>query len=395
MKILWVKNDFLHPTTRGGQIRSLEILKRLHARHEIHYLAFADPDQPEGPERSRGYATCAYPITRRLPRRGSTGFAAQAAANLFSRLPLAVSRYRSAAMRGELARLLGSQRFDSVVCDFPFPAPHFANLKGVVLFAHNVETRIWERHAALASDPFRRAYFRAQARRMEAFERGVCASVGRVVAVSEPDARVLRERLGAHDVHWAPTGVDGEYFSPRAAPPGAELVFVGAMDWMPNLDGARFLLDEIYPRIARRRPRTTVALVGRVPPAWLVARANSQVQVTGTVPDVRPYLWGARISVVPLRIGGGTRLKIYEAMAAGTPVVSTTVGAEGLDVHPPHDIRIADTADDLAETCLDLLDSDERRRHMAEAARGFVAGHCSWERAAADFEALLETGPRP
>jgi glycosyltransferase involved in cell wall biosynthesis len=115
--------------------------------------------------------------------------------------------------------------------------------------------------------------------------------------------------------------------------------------------------------------------------------------VTGTVPDVRPYLWGSSIAIVPLRIGGGTRLKIYEAMAAGVPVVSTGVGAEGLDVHPPDDIRIADTAEDFAAQCLALLDDAAARREMARRARGMVEANFSWEHVAACFSEALEAAP--
>ena len=128
------------------------------------------------------------------------------------------------------------------------------------------------------------------------------------------------------------TGVDLDYFAPPAAVPLAhDLVFVGSMDWMPNIDAVNYFLDEIFPRITALRPGTTLAIVGRTPTPELRARASrdARITVTGTVPDVRPWLWGARLSVVPLRIGGGTRLKIYEAMAAHLPVVSTSVGAEG------------------------------------------------------------------
>ena len=109
----------------------------------------------------------------------------------------------------------------------------------------------------------------------------------------------------------------------------ADLVFVGSMDWMPNSEGIRWFVREVFPLIVKKRPQTTFLIVGRKPPADIEAMSNERIKITGTVPDVRPYLWGSKVSVVPLRIGGGTRLKIYEAMAASVPVVSTRVGAEG------------------------------------------------------------------
>ncbi len=156
MRILWVKCDFLHPTTRGGQIRTLEIVKRLHARHEVHYLAY-DSDNPEGLKRSAEYCTRAYPVRLEVPPRRSLAFAAQLAANLFSSMPLSLSRYCSAAMQKQIVALLQETQFDSVVCDFLSPAPNFPSLDQCVLFQHNVETMIWRRHAENAPDPLRKS----------------------------------------------------------------------------------------------------------------------------------------------------------------------------------------------------------------------------------------------
>jgi polysaccharide biosynthesis protein PslH len=398
MKILWVKTDFLHPTTRGGQIRTLEILRRLHTRHEIHYVAYDNPAFPEGVARAPEYSTRAYPLRHSVPPRGSPAFAGQMALNLMSRLPLPVSRYRSAEMRRGIDSVLRSARPDCVVCDFLFPAPNLPDPGGCFLFQHNVEAVIWERQAEQAADPLRRAYFGLQARRMRAFEGETCRRAGHVIAVSSTDAARMRELYGAQRISVIPTGVDLEYFAPPPQPKAtAELVFVGSMDWMPNIDGVGFFLDEVFPRITARRPATTFAIVGRSPSKALAARADAdrRITLTGTVRDVRPWLWGARVSVVPLRIGGGTRLKIYEAMAARVPVVSTTIGAEGLSIDPPRNICLADGADAMAEACLAWLDAEQERRRVAESAWEMVAGSFSWEHVAACFEAILAAGPKP
>jgi len=398
MKILWVKTDFLHPTTRGGQIRTLEILRCLHTRHEIHYVAFDNPAFPEGLHRASEYSTRAYPLPHQLPVRGSVKFAGQMAANLFSSLPLPVSRYRSAAMRAQIDALLIAQSFDAVVCDFVFPAANFASLDRCVLFQHNVEAVIWQRTAEQAGDPVRRAYFAMQARRMLDCEGRACREAGQVIAVSAIDAVRLRDLYGATRIATIPTGVDLDYFAPPAAvEPGNDLVFVGSMDWMPNIDAVNFFLDEIFPRITARRPGTTLAIVGRTPGPELRARASGDARITisGTVPDVRPWLWGAHLSVVPLRIGGGTRLKIYEAMAARVPVVSTSIGAEGLTIDPPHNIRTADDPEAFARECTDLLEDETARSSIASAAHDMVAQRFSWEHIACAFERILEAGPRP
>ncbi|HEV2201146.1 MAG TPA: glycosyltransferase [Bryobacteraceae bacterium] len=401
MKILWVKADFLHPTTRGGQIRTLETLKRLHRRHEIHYVGIENPAEPEGVARSSEYCTRAYPVRHSVADKNSLAFAGQLVRGLYSPLPVAVERYRSAAMRQRIAELTSTTCFGATVCDFLFPALNFPDLSGCILFQHNVEAAIWRRHASNARDPLRRWYFQLQARRMEIYEREVCRSVRRVIAVSAPDAAAMRDGYGTLRVAWVPTGVDVEAFArprgnelresePRDSPP-ADVVFLGSMDWMPNQDGARWFVEEVFPRIRARKADCTVAIVGRRPdPATrFLAERFAGVTVTGTVDDVRPYLWGARISIVPLRVGGGTRLKIYEAMAAGVPVVSTAIGAEGLDVSPGENISIADTPGDFADACVALLEGSDRRESMAAKARELVHARYSWDEVAKCFERLL------
>jgi polysaccharide biosynthesis protein PslH len=170
-----------------------------------------------------------------------------------------------------------------------------------------------------------------------------------------------------------------------------DLVFVGSMDYLPNIEGVKFFVREVLPLIRARRPGCAVSVVGRQPPGEITSLAAKDplIHVTGTVADVRPYLWGAAVSVVPLLSGGGTRLKIYESMAAGTAVVSTAVGAEGLCVHHPRDIRLADTPERFAAECLALLEHQSEREALATAARHLVVSEFSWDRVSRRFEELL------
>jgi glycosyltransferase involved in cell wall biosynthesis len=397
MRILWVKTDFLHPTTRGGQIRTLEIVKRLHARHEVHYIAYDNPSQPEGQQRAGEYCSHAYPVELDVPPRRSLGFVVQLAGNLTSSMPLSISRYCCPSMRDQIANVLNSLPFDSVVCDFLAPAPNFADMSGVVLFQHNVESMIWRRHVEQAPDPLRKAYFKMQSDRMFDWERRMCRASARVIAVSPQDAVVMRQQFGVEAASVA-TGVDLNYFRrPSDAPSKADLVFVGSMDWLPNSDGVNYFVREVLPLIWRRKPDCTFAIVGRLPSPAVraLAESESRIQVTGTVPDVRPWLWGARASIVPLRIGGGTRLKIYEAMAAGTATVSTSVGAEGLDVTHPLNIRLADTPESFADECLALLRDNQQRESLASAALQLVTSRYSWDIVTTEFEKLLVIAKQP
>ncbi len=392
MKILWIKTDFLHPTNRGGQIRTLEMLRVLHRRHEVHYLALDDGKFPEGAGRAGEYSSAAYAVAHVPPAKTSPKFAAQLVKGLAAELPLAISRWGSERMRAKLAELNRTHRFDAKVCDFLFPAVNLEGLDDVILFQHNVEATIWRRHAEHGQTALHRWYFSGQYERMRRFEERVCREARRVVAVSEADAKEIAEAYGVKGVEWVPTGVDVDYFAgSQERAQETDLVFIGSMDWMPNIDAALWFAEEILPRIRARRPETSVAFVGRQPTAEVeaLAKATRGFRVTGTVPDVRPWLNAGRISIVPLRIGGGTRLKIYESMAAARAVVSTSVGAEGLDYEDGENLVVADGPERFAEACLRLLDNEAERERLGANARRFVRGKYSWESVTSRFEGYL------
>ncbi len=399
MKILWLSPTFLHPTNRGGQIRTLEMLRRLRRRHEIHYVGLHDGETREAIERSPEFCSQVYPVIHRLTPKYSPRFWYEVSAGLFSPVPAFLARKRSPAMRERIAEALRAHRFDRIVCDFLTPVVNLPPGAPYILFQHNVEHAIWRRYAAQARDPIRKAYFELQARRVFAYEREACRRAVHVIAVSGRDADSMKQDFGCDSVSWVPTGVDVDFFRPPAAADArkaADLVFVGSMDWMPNIEGARWFVGDVLPVIRARRPSCSVAVVGRRPPGEIRALAADPLStVTGTVDDVRPYLWAGKVFVVPLRIGGGTRLKIYEAMASGLPVVSTAIGAEGLEASPPREIRIADSAPDFAAACLALLEKGDERMQVAAAAAELVRARFSWERVTARFEEILNGVPWP
>jgi len=392
MKILWVKTDFLHPTTRGGQIRTLELLRCLHRRHEIHYVAFHDPKEPEGLQRASEYCSKAYPIDFQLTDKSSPAFLVELMAGLFSSTPVTIQRCVSPAMRSQVEQLTREEHFDHVVCDFLSPAPNIPDLSSCVLFQHNVEAVIWKRRTEHASDAVRRFYLKQQADRMFRYEGDVSRTVRKVIAVSDSDATLIQNWYRIRRVEAVPTGVDAEYFKPGPpVPSAADLVFVGSMDWAPNIDGIDWFQREVLPLLLRRKPDCSIAIVGRKPPRTVqqLAEQYPGVQVTGTVPDVRPWLWGSKVSIVPLRIGGGTRLKIFEAMAAGIPVVSTAVGAEGLGARDGETIRIADSPEAFAESCVELLDDATERKRLSGQALQMITSLYSWDAVATAFENAL------
>jgi polysaccharide biosynthesis protein PslH len=391
MKILWVNSDFLHPTTRGGQIRTLETLKRLHRRHEIHYAGL-ELGRSGALLHSSEYCSKVYAVPHSVPLNFTPRFWWQAAASTSTGLPLTVLRYRSRALLRQIETLTRRESFDAIVCDFLASAANIPELGKAVLFQHNVESIIWKRHTEHASTPWHRAFCKAQYTKMLRYEAEACRAAKRIVAVSSADARAMQSLYGASRIESVPTGVDTEYFTPPPAIQRSyDLVFLGAMDWRPNIEGLNWFVANVLPLIHARRPDCSLAVVGRRPTAEVrrLAGTHKHIHVTGTVDDVRPYLWQSRVSIVPLRIGGGTRLKIYEAMAARIPVVSTSVGAEGLDISDGENIAIADSPQQFAERCVALLGDSGARRRMAENAWEMVAACYSWEVVSRKFERLL------
>jgi glycosyltransferase involved in cell wall biosynthesis len=393
MKVLWICPFFLHPTDRGGQIRTLGMLKELHKRHEIHFAALNDPRNLEGLQRSFEYSSRHFSVEHAPPGRSSLRIIPQLAGSVSRAVPMAVFRYASRRLRQKIDALIADEHYDSIICDFLSSAPNLSDLGQCVLFQHNVETTIWQRHVEHSSSRVKKLFFQMQARKMEAYERKICRIVKHVIAVSEIDASRMKRMFGIETVTSVPTGVDVEYFANRGAvAPTSDIIFCGSMDWLPNVDAVVHFLFDVLPLIRDRLPGATFTIAGRSPDARVIKAVQglTGVSVTGRVEDMRPYLWGSKISVVPIRIGGGTRLKIYECMAAGVPVVSTTVGAEGLRYHDGADIVIADDPRGFAAACVRLLSENSTRCSIASDALEYARSSLSWEAVSREFELILD-----
>jgi glycosyltransferase involved in cell wall biosynthesis len=398
MRILWIKTELLHPIDKGGRIRSYQILHALSRQHEVKYLCLDDGlAAADALERAREYAQEVVVVPFRPPPKMSVAYFADLLRNLFSPLPYAIARYDSPELRACIRQLAPAA--DLIVCDFLMPSVDVpADLPApAVLFQHNVEATLWQRHAAVPQHPLRRAYMGLQWRRMLRYEAQQCRRFAHVIGVSAIDAEVMRRVYGAASVGYVPTGVDLEYFrASRPRPPDSrELVFIGSMDWMPNDDGIRWFAGEVFSRIQQRIAGARLTVVGRSPSAAMreLAASNPAIEVTGTVADVRPYLERAALSVVPLRIGGGTRLKIYEAMAMGIPLVSTTIGAEGLPVRHGEQLLIADDTDAQVAAVCALLTDQPRAAALAANALRHVQEHGSWDAVAQCFLAQCPRRP--
>jgi polysaccharide biosynthesis protein PslH len=394
-RVFWVKSGPVAPPNTGGRLRTYETLKALHAEHEVFFLALGEPE----PGAAQDYASQVEFVPHRVDDRRSLKFILKAVQNLVQSSPLSLELYRSKQLERRVREVRAAFCPDLIVCDFLTPAPSFPReLRAEsVLFQHNIEALIWRRMADNAAGGLKRWYLEGQYQRMRRMEGELSRDFARVITVSAQDSELARQDYGLTNVAGhVQTGVDeGAFQSVWAVAKKPGLVgFLGSMDWMPNDDGVSWFLDGAWAQWVARRPGLAFRVIGRKPSASLLGRWNGRlgVEFTGTVDDVKPFLGELEVGVVPLRVGGGTRLKILELMAAGVPVVSTSVGAEGLPVQDGRHILLADSLEQMTEAVESLLDDPERREMIRRAALEEIVRPASWSSVARDFLRLATYG---
>ncbi len=390
--LVFVSTRFLLPADSGGKIRTGHILKGLMRLGKFNIrLVSAATDQQVSDYRVQLQQICNEFVWWQAEAPPSSFSKAR---YLFSREPIPVRTDWSVAGAGKVAAALEDHPA-VVVFDFlhsAILAPDTLSCASV-LFTHNVETEIFRRHREVARTPAHKLLWQNQHRKMDRFEREAVQRFDVLVAVSERDGAAFRERYGVDDPHLIPTGVDLEYFTYGRDPAGAAVVFCGSMDWLANQDGVRFFLREVWSRVAAQVPDAHMTVVGRAPPNWLVEEARNlgvNWRFTGFVDDVRPFLRDATVAVIPLRVGGGTRLKVFEAMAIGCPVVSTSLGVEGLELTPGKHYMLADEPEEFSAAICQLLTTNDLNTRLSEAAREYVEQHCSFDVSAKRFQAACE-----
>jgi glycosyltransferase involved in cell wall biosynthesis len=395
VRILWVKAGGLVPLDSGGKIRSYNILRELARNHSVTFFSFyaAHANDQHSTLNQIFENTVCVPLS--LPAPKSTGELFDYMRYLFSLESYSLMKYCRPAVVRELQHLLERSNFDVIVCDFIFAAPviPWESRCPKVLFTHNVEAMIWERHYKVARNPLWKALSWREWKLMERAERFYLKKSDHVLAVSEEDRNQFARFLDPSKLTVIPTGVDIEFFKPHPGEePNNSLVFTGSMDWLPNEDGIFHFVERVLSLIREEIPDVSLAIVGRKPSKRLqeLASREKNLQLTGWVKDVRPYLARGAVCIVPLRIGGGTRLKIFEAMAMGKAVVSTSIGAEGLPVRHGESILLADTPDEFARCTVELLRDPGRRNQIGSAAHKLVRDNFAWASVAKQFADVLE-----
>ncbi len=393
LRILVIDEEFPYPLDSGKRIRSYNLLSRLAARCRLHYLAYGTP-YSRGCHALRAARMHPVPVEAVLPAQSGPAFCLRLFANLWSAHPYIVSRHHSRAFQDALARVVAALRPDLILCEWTPYAIFVRHLTHIprVIVAHNIERRIWSRYLDHERSLFKKWYIGRQVPKVAAFEAQAFAWVDGAVAVSHAEAQEIRTLRSGLPVVVVENGVDPIHFTPVAREADADsLIFVGAMHWRPNQDAVVHFVEEILPLIQRRRPGVRFTVVGQNPPPHVLRLgARPGVEIVGRVEDVRPYVRSAAVYVVPLRIGGGTRLKILEALAMGKAVVSTAVGAEGLAVTPGENILLADRPQAFADSVERLLADPSLGVRLGTSGRELVETHYEWDRLADKLEEFLK-----
>jgi len=396
MRILLLTPQLPYPPHQGTSLRNFNLIAQLARRHRVAVLSFIEPDQSLSAAEPL-LTLCEWVDTLAVPQRSTRTRLRQM---LTTPRPDMAWRLWSPAYADRLAQRLAEAPFDVVQIEAIELAPYLpviraANPPPLIVFDdHNCEWLLQKR--ACLTDlrvPARwpaALYSFVQWQRLKGYEADTCRGVDRVVAASEADQRAIHAIAPDVRVTIVPNGVALEEYSEYRGPvEHYDLVFTGKMDFRPNVDAMLWFCDEVLPLIRRRHPHVTLAIVGQRPHKRLERlRRVPGVTLTGWVPDVRPYIGGAAVYVAPLRVGGGTRLKLMQAMAMGSAIVATPLGAEGFPFEDGHHLLLAETAADFATAVASLLDNPDRRAQLGAAARSFVHAGYGWEQLVPRLEAL-------
>jgi glycosyltransferase involved in cell wall biosynthesis len=410
MNVLWLAHAIPYPPKAGFLLRSYNLLRELGRRQDVDLIAFVQepwvttlfPSLEEGLEGSRRALgelcreVTFLPIDSLRHRWGKHWTATRA---LLSGGSYSASWLVSGRARAAIAGRLHAGEYDLLHCDTVGVAPYrkLAPAVPATLTHHNIESHMMLRRAENADGILARTYFKHEARLLLDFERRVAGSFATHITCSELDAERLRQIVPDANAAVIPNGVDCEFFAPEGRPVRPHsVVFVGTMNWYPNIEAMHFFLREIWPGLKARVPAATMDIAGSNPPESILqlGRSLPDVTVHGYLPDVRPLIDSAAVMVCPIRDGGGTKLKILDAFAMRKCMVAHPIACEGIDVTPGRDVVLASTAEEFIAEIAALLADPSRREALAQAARGLVERRYSYGEIGSRFNATLEEAAR-
>jgi sugar transferase (PEP-CTERM/EpsH1 system associated) len=388
VKVLFLSQIVPYPPHGGVLQRGFNLLRELGRQAHVHLLAFVHPDvlsTPDAVEDSRrvlGEFCASVEYFRLWPKASKLHQAAALAVSTCSRDPFSVIAHRSTAYQRRVDETLGAVSFDVIHAD-TIALSQFVpggRRMAAVLTHHNVESMLMERRAQVESGALARRFLQRETAKLRVCEAALSPRFDVNIVVSEPDGDALARIAPGIRTAVVPNGVDVDYFTPEFEKQTPALVYTGGMNMFANRDAVMYFLTEVWPQVVAKVPDVKFYAVGQTPPAELQALAarDRRIVVTGYVDDVRPYVAESAVYVVPLRVGGGTRLKVLDAMAMGKALVSTSIGCEGIALRPDEHLVVADTADRFAEATVALLGDRARRLALGRAARQLVEDRYSW-----------------
>ena len=384
MRVLYFAPRIAWPIISGAHLRDFYFAKYLAGKAELTYAGLVTDDAEKQAEVLREQLGSRVQVI--ALRRDAAYRRTNIVRGIIGPTPLNVLNFTSPRVLAEVEAIFREQKFDTVQVESMHLIAYARRIRQLapqtrlILDWHNIESEILSRYAENESNPLRRVY----AERTSTLSRGVENELLRLcdahTVCSEREREVLHARVREARIEVVGNGVDCDFFAANSASAGerCDVLFMGRMDYHANVDAALFFVDKVWPLIQARRPELRLVIVGAQPAKPILALRNRGITVTGTVDDVRPYYQSALTSVVPLRVGGGTRLKVLEAMAAGTPVISTTLGAEGLAITPGKDILIADSPEAIAEAVVSLQGGSPQWSEISANGRRLVRTRYDW-----------------
>lgn len=378
MKILFVTPYNPASPTFGGALRIFHLLNQLCKHHDVTVAGFSEPGGD-------------VLLVQQIPSlSGKVHFIDDSGSLIKKKWSQLISlcsihshwykNIQTSPLQSIIDDILEKEEFDFIHCEFPDMASHRFNSSAIrIMDAHNVEYDNLQRMAKVKNNAVRRFYYRQESKKLKYDEISICKKQDAIFTTSARDQKLFAKDIPGVPKFVIPNGVDLSYFQPTDVIPETHtLIFVGMMTYVPNYDGITYFLDEIFPRILSQISDAKIYIVGKNPPASICNRANKNIIVTGFVDDVRPFIEKSSAYVVPLRMGGGTRLKIVEALAMKKPIVTTSIGCEGLEVEGGKTVLIADQPEVFAESVIKLMRDQELANRLIRNGYDLVCQQYGW-----------------
>ena len=400
MKVLVVCHRFPYPPTSGARIRAFHMIRHLSANHRVTVASLVR----SGAEAAEAAGIAGYCAAFHMQRVGAPAQALRMLSRVPTSLPSSFGYFYSGSLFRWVRALLARESFDLILAHSSSTSPYVEDVRRTpkIMDFCDMDSQKWLEYARYKPFPASVMYG-LEGRKLEREERRIARRFDYCTVATRAEADTLESLGSGAAVVWFPNGVDCEYFAPAAHPHDPDrLVFVGRMDYFPNVECMRRFCADVLPRVQAVRPQTTIAIVGADPtPDALRLAKLPGVTVTGTVPDVRPYLHRAALMVAPLNIARGTQNKILEGMAAGLPVVASRIAAGGVDAIESDHFLVAETPEAVANAIVRVMSDPAERRRLALAGRARMLSHHAWDRSMRRLDGIIDrcltrhsTGPQ-